>query len=129
MMPSTCRNNRKKQTRLSFTPLPSSSPTTVKHPNQAEPRIAAVLYQDPTKTQRLAKAPTDGILSNQSKAVDLRSSSNRTDIAVILRTRNKDKSENGVISYEGLPTPTASSQVEHGEVENGMNISTMMAKI
>ena len=51
-MPRTRNSIGKRQTRLAFTPLPSSSPAAKNYPDQIQQRAAAVRYEDPTSPSR-----------------------------------------------------------------------------
>ncbi|KAL8801547.1 MAG: hypothetical protein Q9182_004389 [Xanthomendoza sp. 2 TL-2023] len=84
-------SGRKQQTRLSFNPLPTSSPAAADLPKQIQSRAAAVRYDhvgSPTKKRRL------------------RSSSRQTELDF----------KSGLPAPE-LPTPEPSSQVEGGQLD------------
>ena len=99
---------RKRQTRLTFTPLPSSSPAAKAYPPQIQQRGAAVRYEDfssPTGKGRIA--------SNLSFTSHLTSDLGHTSQGRRLRSGN--------IS---LPTPEASSQVGAGTEQGRQDITT-----
>ncbi|KAL9018032.1 MAG: hypothetical protein Q9185_004634 [Variospora sp. 1 TL-2023] len=89
-------SKRKQQTRLSFTPLPSSSPTPSDLPESIQTRAANIRYDataSPTKKRRLGTAPT----LSSSRHIDL----NLTASAA-----------KGSARGTALPTPEPSSQLE-----------------
>ena len=121
-MPSTRSSSRKKQTRLSFTPLSSSSPAAAEYPSQIQERAAAVRYYDlssPTKKRRVAHSLGDGVSRSLSKPHDFTSPSRRTGIAVMLQSTSKMPGENPKLPHEGLLTPGPSSQIQHGQGNDG----------
>ncbi|MCJ1429961.1 hypothetical protein MMC29_007876, partial [Sticta canariensis] len=99
---------RKRQTRLTFTPLPSSSPAAKAYPAQIQQRGAAVCYEDfssPTRKGRIAgNLPVTSHLSSN-----------------LGHTSQGRRLRSGNIS---LPTPEASSQVGSGTEQGRQDITT-----
>ena len=96
------RSGQKRQTRLTLTPLPSSSPTAIYYPDQRPQRAAAIRYDQlssPTKKRRLDNASC----VDHDREFDFEFTSPRAEL----------RGENF------LPTPIASSQIgpksERGE--------------
>jgi len=99
---------KKRQTQLSFTPLPSSSPAASQYPEQIASRAASVRYgESPTKKQRVAgTAPTRPSCSPATSPSKL--SFTRQEVKVVVHTPQKGTSQ--------LPTPVASSQSNEKEI-------------
>lgn len=95
---------KKRQTQLSFSPLPTSSPAATQYPEQIQRRAAAVRYDSdmsPTKKRRVADHSTYKLPFSPI------SSAEKHKLQVVIPSPSK--------SFEQLPTPAASSQVR---VEN-----------
>ena len=110
---------KKRQTQLSFTALPSSSPAASQYPDQIQQRAASVRYDDsmasPTKKRRVGGStpigsPSSRVSSNGGSPLKSRK------VQVVLPSPSKIPDQ--------LPTPAASSQVEM-EKEPGKYILTL----
>ena len=117
------RPRKKRQTRLTFSPLSSSSPAASHYPDQIKERAAAVRYDNhgrAAKKIRLNGTSSDRARLNSSL---LTSSSPK----VVIESPPKEASqlkEPCIFSKTALPTPAASSQVEDfepGESSVAMN--------
>lgn len=94
-------SRKKRQTQLSFSPLPSSSPAASQYPEQIQQRAAAIRYDSdasPTKKRRIAiqshhKPPSGTFGPRQQR------------IQIMIPSPSPSK------TYEQLPTPAPSSQV------------------
>ena len=106
------RPRKKRQTRLTFSPLPSSSPAASSYPNQVQERAASVRYDKdgrPAKKRRL-----DGTSSSQPSAFSS-SPVIHTNPRVVVKSPSKGASiskQPSIFSGAALPTPAPSSQVE-----------------
>ena len=109
-MPS-LRSSKKKQTRLTFPPLPSSSPQAATYSSNINKRAAAVKLENiesPTKKRRLRNVSLDAA-SKTSHAVGTDSGRELPSTKKELSTEDHQaRSENADL---GLPTPEPSSQV------------------
>ncbi|MCJ1388115.1 hypothetical protein MMC18_000960 [Xylographa bjoerkii] len=139
-MPST--RSSKRQTRLAFTPLPSSSPQTASLPSQLQPRAASIRYDDsasPTKRRRMldtAPTPESSNLGsprtpsrpgNSAQDSDVAHDSEETSImqSPFKRPWSSEKPSSLRRTTRGLPTPNASSQLQLGEPDSdGETISS-----
>ncbi len=98
---------KKRQTQLSFTPLPSSSPAASHYPEQIQTRAASVRYDDrmstPTKRRRIGGSITVGSpFSRASSNGGSPFGSQKVQVMISSPRKSSDQ----------LPTPAASSQVE-----------------
>ena len=100
-------NRKKRQTQLSFTPLPSSSPAASQYPEQNQRRAASVRYDDtvtsPTKKRRVGgsiplRSPFSRVSSNGGSPFGPQK------VQIMVQSPSK--------SADQLPTPAASSQAE-----------------
>ena len=123
MSPSRRSTRKKRQTQLTFTPIPSSSPATSQYPEQIQRRAASVRYDEtmstPTKKRRIGGStpvgsPFSRALSNGGSPFPSQK------IQVVIGSRRQ--------SSDQLPTPAASSQVEV-DSESGIYISTKRERI
>lgn len=90
---------KKRQTQLSFSPLPSSSPAASQYPEQIQQRAAAIRYDSdisPTKKRRIA-------IQSQHKSPISSSGPRQQKIQIVIPSPIKTR--------EQLPTPAPSSQV------------------
>lgn len=124
-MPSTRSSTRKMQTRLKFTPLPSSSPAAAKYPTQIQERAASIRYNElssPTKRRRLEEGVGNKLQSgtggahNKSPLKD--SLLAATALSPTTRRNHKDTSSVGA-----PPTPIASSQILNSGMRPGISTS------
>ena len=98
---------KKRQTQLTFTPLPSSSPAASQYPEKVRQRAASVRYDDamssPTKKRRVGGSPPVGSrFSRASSNAGSPFGSQKVQVVIPSPSRSSDQ----------LPTPAASSQVE-----------------
>ncbi|MCJ1402019.1 hypothetical protein MMC11_005238 [Xylographa trunciseda] len=137
-MPST--RSSKKQTRLAFTPLPSSSPQTASLPSHLQTRAASVRYDElvsPTKRRRLLNAASSPEPTNHNRPeTPSRSSGQDSDVAhdskgapimqsPFKRPWSSTKTSSLKRINRGLPTPNPSSQLQPGEADSdGETISS-----
>ena len=108
---SSLRSSKKKQTRLAFSPFPSSSPQAAAHSPHIRERAAAVKYEDfesPTKKRKLQSGRLDAFFENSSVAAAASGQESHSAPSKSTREDNKDFLGNGKL---GLPTPAPSSQV------------------
>ncbi|KAL2048305.1 hypothetical protein N7G274_000216 [Stereocaulon virgatum] len=93
---------KKRQTQLSFSPLPSSSPAASQYPDQIQPRAASVRYDNdgssPVKRRRVENAFSNNVAGPLAKS------------AIGQKLRLVVESPNNRVGQ--LPTPAASSQVD-----------------
>ena len=113
VMPST--RSSKRQTRLAFTPLPSSSPQAAQLPTELRPRVAALRYdafQTPAKRRRVENSEIERQLQSSGSHIENSFAMMRQDTT----TPSPLKRSGGFVKrgYHLLPTPEASSQVLHG---------------
>ena len=108
------RPRKKRQTRLTFSPLPSSSPAASSYHSQVQERAASVRYDNhgrPGKKQRL-----DGTSSSQRTSTAFSSSPIiHTNPRVVVNSPSKGASitkHPSIFTGTALPTPAPSSQVE-----------------
>lgn len=100
----------KRQTRLAFTPVPSSSPQAVKLPSSLRSRAAAISYdgiESPTKRRKIAHLPGSGISSIPVSTASPPSMS----FSPFARMPGAVKLQSHL-----LPTPEASSQARNGQL-------------
>lgn len=107
-MSQTRRSTRKKrQTQLSFTPLPSSSPAASQYPEQVQRRAASVRYDhtasSPTKKRRTGGSTPVGTPFSKASS---NGGSPFSGLTVQVMAPSPSKSS------DQLPTPAASSQIE-----------------
>ncbi|KAF6222320.1 hypothetical protein HO133_001406 [Letharia lupina] len=98
---------KKRQTQLTFTPLPSSSPAASQYPEKVRQRAASVRYDDamssPTKKRRVGGSPPVGSpFSRASSNAGSPFGSQKVQVVIPSPSKSSDQ----------LPTPAASSQVE-----------------
>ena len=110
-------SNRKQQTRLTFSPLPSSSPTASDYPDQAQRHAAAVRYDHSpslSKKRRIVNAPPHQTLLTPAKSQGIHTSTNSPQVTIAIQSpESKRNMSKGPFSDEThLPTPVASSQTE-----------------
>lgn len=123
-MPSTRSSTRKLQTRLTFTPLPSSSPAAVKYPIQIQEPAASVRYNDPsspTKRRRLGHGIGNKVQSRISR-VQPKSPSKDSGSALTVQSPTMGRYKKEKHSIGAPPTPIASSQTLNSAT--GLGIST-----
>ncbi|KAA6408641.1 MAG: triosephosphate isomerase [Lasallia pustulata] len=120
-MPQTRASTRKTQTRLAFTPLPSSSPAAAKYPSQIQDRVAAVRYSDPStpsKRRRLTDYFGGGAANGPIRTPNSESPGRGVKFAFMVPSPSPSArlKEAGGHSPELKlpPTPVASSQAEQG---------------
>ncbi|MCJ1306209.1 hypothetical protein MMC08_009027, partial [Hypocenomyce scalaris] len=120
-MPPKRASTRKRQTRLAFTPLPSSSPAATKYPSQIQDRAAAVRYSDPStpsKRRRLTGHLENGATSSPTKSPGTESPTGRVNFAVVVPSpspsKGTKKASQSSPKLKFPPTPVASSQAELG---------------
>ena len=104
-MPATRSSTRKRQTRLAFTPLPSSSPAIADDPSHGQGRAAFVRYSDrssPMKKRRLKD--DDG---------DIKAFTEDSDTIIIEYSPRKNHHQTTAISIQAPLTPVASSQISN----------------
>lgn len=123
------RPRKKRQTRLTFSPLSSSSPAASQYPDQIRERAAAVRYDNlgrPAKKMR-----PNSTSSGQAK---LNSSSfTYSSPKVVVDSPPKEASQSKepcIFSKTALPTPAASSQVEDlGPGESSIAMDTQIPRL
>ncbi|MCJ1437880.1 hypothetical protein MMC27_007267 [Xylographa pallens] len=120
----------KKQTRLAFTPLPSSSPQSASLPSHLQTRAASVRYDDsasPTKRRRvldIAATPKITTVSSPSKLVastqvsDAVSEEDSVMQSPFKRPWSSKKTSPSKRINRGLPTPDPSSQLQLEEPDS-----------
>ena len=130
-MPPGRASTRKRQTRLTFTPLPSSSPAALKYPSQIQDGAAAVYYSDPStppKRRCLTDRLGGGATSSLTGTPDVESPEGRINFAVVVPSPSPSmgakKAGRGSPGFMFPPTPVASSQVELGCSIRGMSTRT-----
>ncbi|KAL6721748.1 hypothetical protein ACLMJK_000853 [Lecanora helva] len=104
---------KKRQTQLSFSPLPSSSPAAAQYPEQIARRAASVRYDEsPTKKQRVMN-PSSSSMFRSPASSPIRSAFKKQNVQVVIQSPKND--------YSQLPTPAPSSQMvaELGENDKG----------
>ncbi len=110
------RPKEKWQTRLTFSPLPSSSPATAGYPEQLQGRAAAIGYDSPGRP--IKKRRVDNDLSNSAMLSPISSSPvpgfTQRFITGVISSFNE----------VALPTPVASSQLDKME-EHGMFVALL----
>ena len=104
-------SRKKRQTQLSFTPLPSSSPALSQYPEQIQQRAASVRYDSdaasPTKKRRVGKgSPYKSASSPLEKSMF-----GGKKVQVVVESPSKKPGQ--------LPTPAASSQLEVNQADTG----------
>ena len=105
---------KKRQTQLSFTPLPSSSPALSQYPEQIQQRAASVRYDSdaarPTKKRRVGQDSPNKLVSSPLE----KSMFGGKKVRVVIESPSKKTGQ--------LPTPAASSQLEvnQADTERGM---------
>ena len=116
-MPATRSSNRKRQTRLAFTPLPTSSPQAAKYPAQVKERAAAVRYDEygsPSKKRRLS-AGADGATSNKpgdgNKHVNSEDPFSDSSVTAVGSSPSRKLNQISLSSGQPLLTPLPSSQI------------------
>ena len=123
-MSSLRRSNRKQQTHLTFSPLPSSSPATSDYPDQIQRRAAAVHYDQspsPSKRRRVTNAPSRQTMLTRAKSRGLNTPINSSPGKFEIESpESKERLRKEVFSDQApLPTPQASSQVEVADGQGG----------
>ena len=109
---------RKRQTRLNFTPLPSSSPTVTHLSPQYRDRAAANTYDgypSPLKRQRLRKTNAQDPISDTDDDTALGKGSSLIDLTDIFSDRS-NKVDGALGDLQALPTPEPSSQLNTTEL-------------
>ena len=103
---------KKRQTQLTFTPLPSSSPAAKDYPDQVQQRAAVVRYDEnmssPTKKRRLFAVSSPDVPGSSPQASKGRTREGQAQVQMVESPSRKPSQ---------LPTPVASSQVEPADVE------------
>ena len=103
------RPRKKRQTRLTFTPLSPSSPAASQYPDQINERAAAVRYDNHDRAAK--KRRLNGTSSSQTRSS---SSFTYSSPKVVIKSPPKEASQSKepcIFSKTALPTPAASSQV------------------
>ena len=104
-------SRKKRQTQLSFSPLPSSSPALSQFPEQVQQRAASVRYDSdaasPTKKRRVGKDTPDKLASSPPG----KSMFGGKKVHVVIESPSKKSGQ--------LPTPAASSQLEVTQADTG----------
>lgn len=113
-MPSLRSSNRKQQTRLSFSPLPSSSPAAADYP---ERRVAAVRYDhspSPSKKQRVGYTSSSKPVLSPAKSYSSNTPTRSSQVVIVIDSplRQKEHEDFSHSTQIALPTPLASSQNE-----------------
>ena len=107
---------KKRQTQLSFTPLPSSSPALSQVPEQIQQRAASVRYDSdaasPTKKRRVGKDSPNELASSPLA----KSMFGGKKVQVVIESPSKKPGQ--------LPTPAASSQLEVNQADTGQGMFT-----
>ena len=107
---------KKRQTQLSFTPLPSSSPAVSQSPEQIQQRAAAVRYDSdaasPTKKRRVGNDSANKLASSP----PAKSMFGSKKVQVVIESPSRKPGQ--------LPTPAASSQLEVNQADTGQGMST-----
>lgn len=107
---------KKRQTQLSFTPLPSSSPAMSQVPEQIQHRAASVRYDSdaasPTKKRRVGKDSPNKLASSPVA----KSMFGGKKVQVVIESPSKKPGQ--------LPTPAASSQLEVNQADTGWGMFT-----
>ncbi|KAL8793976.1 MAG: hypothetical protein Q9195_003489 [Heterodermia aff. obscurata] len=104
------RPRKKRQTRLTFSPLSSSSPAASQYPDQIRERAAAVRYDNHGRAAK--KIRLNGTSSGQARLISSFTSSSPK---VVIESPPKEASKSKepfIFSKIALPTPAASSQAE-----------------
>lgn len=105
------RPKEKWQTRLTFSPLPSSSPAAAGYPEQLQGRAAAIGYDNPgrpVKKRRVDNDSSGSTMPSPASSSPVPGFTQRSNTGVMLS-----------FNEVALPTPVASSQVDNME-EHGM---------
>ena len=104
-------SRKKRQTQLSFTPLPSSSPALSQYPEQIQQRAASVRYDSdaasPTKKRRVGQGSPNILASTPLE----KSMFGGKKVQVVIESPSKKPGQ--------LPTPAASSQLEINQADTG----------
>ena len=107
---------KKRQTQLSFTPVPSSSPALAQYPEQVQQRAASVRYDSdaasPTKKRRVGN---DSINKLASSPI-VKSMFGGKKVQAVIESPSKKQGQ--------LPTPAASSQLEGNQAHAGLGMFT-----
>lgn len=114
------RSNRKQQTRLTFSPLPSSSPAASDYPEKIQRRAAADGYDQspsPSKKRRVYNVLPRQTVVTAAKSHGLNTPINSSQSAPGIRSSKskKDLRKDQFSDEAALPTPLASSQTEVGD--------------
>lgn len=114
----TRKQTQKRQTRLSFTPLPSSSPSAKTYPEGIQNRLVNVRYETPFKGRKKMeeaepKTPAQAGGEGRHDPI-LLDSSQDTDLG-----QGMPKSVQTVQHEPALPTPVASSQQKEQLIDQG----------
>ena len=123
------RPRKKRQTRLTFSPLSSSSPAASQYPDQIKDRAAAIRYDNHGRAAK--KMRLDGTSSSQARPSS--SSFAFSSPKVVIKSPPKEASrfkEPCIFSKTALPTPAASSQVEDlGPGESSVAMDTQLPRL
>ena len=115
MTPQRKSTRKKRQTQLSFTPLPSSSPALSQYPEQIQQRAASVRYDNdatsPTKKRRVGQGSPNILTSSPLE----KSMFGGKKVQVVIESPSKKPGQ--------LPTPAASSQLEVNQANTGRGMS------
>ena len=102
---------KKRQTQLSFTPVPSSSPALSQYPEQVQQRAASVRYDSdaasPTKKRRVG----NNSLNKLASSPVVKSMFGGKKVQAVIESPSKKPGQ--------LPTPAASSQLEAKQAHTG----------
>ena len=116
MTPQRKSTRKKRQTQLSFTPLPSSSPAVSQYPEQVQQRAASVRYDSdaasPTKKRRVGKDSFNKLASSPVG----KSMFGGKNVQVVIESPSKKPGQ--------LATPAASSQLEVNQADSGRGMFT-----
>ena len=122
------RARKKRQTRLTFAPLSSSSPAASQYPDQIKERAAAVRYDNHGRSAKRMRPSRSS--SSQAK---LTSSFTYSSPKVVIESPPKEASKSKepfIFNKTALPTPEASSQVEDlGSGESSIAMDTQIPKL
>ena len=122
------RPRKKRQTRLTFSPLSSSSPAASQYPDQIKERAAAVRYDNHGRSAKRLRPST-----RSSSQARLTSSFTYSSPKVLIESPPKEASkskEPSIFNKTALPTPAASSQVEDlGPGESSIAMDTQIPKL
>ena len=126
------RSNRKQQTQLTFSPLPSSSPAASGYPDQTRRRAAAIrcdLSPSPSKRRRVNDAPHCQTVpaTVNSHGLNTPTKSSQSVARIESSKSNKYLGDSSTSDEALLLTPLASSQMEVGDEQTADASSTRLS--